>query len=184
MQWFANIASQGDVTALLDELDESGVKSSGDCYFLPYLSGERTPYNNPAMKGRFVGLTQQTTRAHMTYAVLEGVAFALKDGLQVINDAKVAIDSLSIIGGGAKSHYWRQLICDTLGLPITYRAGGDVGPALGAARLAAMSENDVELTNIARAVPKAIANHHPNVERQKALQTRYQTFRHLAAETL
>lgn len=105
-------------------------------WFLPYLCGERTPHNNPKAKGVFFGLTHQHGPAELARAVLEGVGYALADGIDAVNACGIRPDSVILIGGGARSHYWRQMLADISGLSMDYCTGGDVGPALGAARLA------------------------------------------------
>ena len=107
--------------------------------FLPYLSGERTPHNDPDATGVFFGLTHATTRADLTRAVLEGVACALADGQAALQAAGARIDRLSVSGGGARSRFWGRLLASALGRPLTYHAGGEYGPAFGAARLARLA---------------------------------------------
>lgn len=183
LQWFANVAAAGDVQTLLDELGHSPEPASEqNCYFTPYLSGERTPHNNPSLTGRFCGLTHNTSRKDMTYAVLEGVAFSFKDGLQVMQDAGVTLDSVSVIGGGARSSAWRQLIADVLGITLTYRKGGEVGPALGAAKLALLNEFDKTEIKRLCPVPDAIEHHTPNNSRCDLLNRRYSMFKQLAQQ--
>lgn len=105
-------------------------------WFLPYLSGERTPHNNVNAKGVFYGMTPQTTRADLANATLEGVGFALLDGMDALHAAGLVPDSVTVIGGGSRSAWWTQMLADISGRALTLRAGGEVGPALGAARLA------------------------------------------------
>jgi len=107
--------------------------------FLPYLSGERTPHADPGATGSFHGLTHQHSRDDLSYAVLEGVAFAFADGMAALREAGSDPKRLLAIGGGARSDTWLQLLADTLGLQVDRPAGAEVGPALGAARLALMS---------------------------------------------
>ena len=140
------------------------------------MSGERTPYNNPTMTGEFTGLTASTRRADMTYAVLEGIAFAFKNGLEVMHEAGVFPSEIAVIGGGARSEFWRQLIADTLGVAITYRAGGDVGPALGAARLAQMAVNPNAPVDSICSAPTVLASHLPRVEQNEIHNQRFKTF--------
>ena len=104
--------------------------------FLPYLTGERTPHADPHARGAFVGLTTRHTRAHLTRAVLEGVAFALRDNLDLLGDAGLALPGeVRISGGGAKSGLWRQILADTLNVDL-HRVKVVEGAALGAAVLA------------------------------------------------
>ena len=108
--------------------------------FLPYLSGERTPHNDPNAQGVLFGLTHESGPAELTQAVLEGVALGFADGLDVLSSG-AAIETISVIGGGARSDYWGRILAAALGRPLTYRKNADVGPALGAARLAQMGAN-------------------------------------------
>jgi xylulokinase len=104
--------------------------------FLPYLTGERTPHNDAFATGVFSGLTPATTRADLTRAVLEGVAFAFADAAACLAAAGTELEAAAFIGGGARSAAWAQILADVLGLPITRYVGGEKGPAFGAARLA------------------------------------------------
>lgn len=102
--------------------------------FVPYLSGERTPHLDPFARGGFIGLTSRHSGAHMTRAVMEGVAYSLKDCLDLVVDAGVLAHEIRTTGGGARSKIWRQLQADIFSLPV-YRAVVDEGPAYGAALL-------------------------------------------------
>jgi xylulokinase len=104
--------------------------------FLPYLSGERTPHNQPLATACWFGLTAAHGREDMAYAVAEGVAFGLLDGLQTLSSTESTLQSLSLVGGGARDAWWAQLLANTLGLTLTLHEGAETGAALGAARLA------------------------------------------------
>jgi xylulokinase len=104
--------------------------------FLPYLSGERTPHNNPQAQGVLFGLSGGHDAASVGYAVIEGVAFGLRDGWASMNKARGQVAQLSLIGGGARSALWAKLIASTLGVPLLTHEGGEACGALGAARLA------------------------------------------------
>ncbi|HDR9360434.1 TPA: xylulokinase, partial [Burkholderia vietnamiensis] len=108
-------------------------------WFLPYLSGERTPHNDVNAKGVFYGLTPDTRRADLANATLEGVGFALLDGIDALHAAGLAPEHITVIGGGSRSAYWTQMLADLSGRALTLREGGEVGPALGAARLAQLA---------------------------------------------
>lgn len=125
----------GDLTSAAGSVEPNNATP----IFLPYLSGERTPHNDPAAQGVVFGLTHSTSRADLAYSVLEGVAFALVDGLDVLTEAGTGIDALSVIGGGARSAVWGRMIASSFDRPLHYHAGGDVGPAFGAARLARLA---------------------------------------------
>lgn len=115
--------------------EDANTPSRG-AFFLPYLSGERTPHNNPTAKGAFFGLTHEDNQVSLAQAALEGVAFGLADGLDALRSAGAAPQALSVIGGGARSLYWGKILASSFNLPLHYRGGAAVGPAFGAARLA------------------------------------------------
>ena len=117
-------------------LAEQAGAANGAEVFLPYLSGERTPHNDPHIRGAFLNLGNETTPAKIAAAVLEGVAFAHADGLAALRDAGSQIDELRVIGGGARSLHWGRIIASALDVRLVYLDGGEVGPALGAAKLA------------------------------------------------
>ena len=135
LDWAAKLTGLGSVPALIAAA-QSADDNADPVWFLPYLSGERTPHNNPQAKGVFFGLTHQHGPAELARAVLEGVGYALADGMDVVHSCGVKPDSVTLIGGGARSAYWRQMLADISGQQLDFRTGGDVGPALGAARLA------------------------------------------------
>ncbi len=133
LSWLSELMGV-EVSVLLDEA-ETADRETGDLIFLPYLTGERTPHNDPNAMGVFFGLTSATGRADLTRAVLEGVAFAFADGQASLQAAGTEIGQTSVIGGGARSPFWGRILAATLGRPLTYHLGGEVGPAFGAARL-------------------------------------------------
>jgi xylulokinase len=135
LSWAVEATGAANEKALLAEA-EACSPSEDIPIFLPYLSGERTPHNNPMAKGVFFGLTHGTTRGALGRAVLEGVAFAFADGQHALKDARADIKEVSVIGGGAQSLLWGQILASALGRPLSYRTGGELGPAFGATRLA------------------------------------------------
>lgn len=142
VSWVTQLTKAENEAALMAEL-ETAAKKSGRFdnapIFLPYLSGERTPHNDPSARGVFFGLSHDTERADLAYAVLEGVAFALADGQAALQDAGTRLGDVSVIGGGSRGAFWGQILADVLWRPLTYREAADVGPALGAARLARLA---------------------------------------------
>ena len=140
LDWAARLTGLTTVPALINAAENADT-SVDPIWFLPYLSGERTPHNNPQAKGVFFGLTHQHGPAELAKAVLEGVGYALADGMDVVHACGVTPESNTLIGGGARSPWWRQMLADISGLQLDYRTGGDVGPALGAARLAQIAVN-------------------------------------------
>ncbi len=138
LKWVAELTGAKDEAALLAEVEAAG-EAPGTVLFLPYLSGERTPHNDPNAKGVFFGLTHDTNRAALGRAVLEGVARALADGQDALMATGQSIDSVSVIGGGARSPVWGRILAAVLDRPLTYHTEGEIGPAFGAARLARLA---------------------------------------------
>jgi xylulokinase len=132
---------------------EAAGPASGPELFLPYLSGERTPHNDPQVRGAFLQLDYETTPERLAQATLEGVAFALGDGLDALRSAGTEVSQLSVIGGGARSRYWGETIAATLGVELVYLRGGEVGPALGAARLAQIAVDGGSPADVCEAPP-------------------------------
>lgn len=152
LAWWARIAGANEAS-LLAELQEAGVASTSGPVFLPYLSGERTPHNDATASGAFVGLTAAHGRADMTRAVLEGVAFAFADGLNALETKGGCIQALTAIGGGARSALWLNILASALGRSLRTVSGGEVGPALGAARLARIASGGGGVTDTAMSLP-------------------------------
>lgn len=109
-----------------------------DVYYLPYLMGERSPHNDPSARGAFLGLRMDTTRADMTQAVLEGVAFAFKDCVEIAKAQGIEIPASRVCGGGAKSALWRTILANVLGIPLELPQT-EQGPGYGGAMLAAVA---------------------------------------------
>ncbi len=135
LSWVCKLTGAADEAALLEELARDG-RPSERLLFLPYLSGERTPHNDPHATGVFIGLDHATDRVALARAVLEGVAFAFADGQRALLEAGSRIETVSVIGGGARSPLWGAILASVLERPLVYRRGGELGAALGAARLA------------------------------------------------
>lgn len=145
LSWVTRLTGAADEAALLAEI-EAADRDTGSLVFLPYLSGERTPHNDPDAMGVFFGLTHDHGRADLARAVLEGVAFALADGQEALTEAGTTIGDVALIGGGSRSRLWGDILAAALDRPLIGHAGGAVGPAFGAARLArlAVSGEDPE----------------------------------------
>ncbi len=159
---------------LLAGLPVGGVRANAPL-FLPYLSGERTPHADPEATASFLDLTHAATRDDMSYSVLEGVAFIFADGQAALREAGSDPKRFLAIGGGARSDVWLQLLADVLQAPIDRPAGAEVGPALGAARLALLSiGHPLASVVIAPALAKAFL---PDAARGAILQQRLARFR-------
>ncbi|WLI78099.1 xylulokinase [Kosakonia sp. H02] len=183
LDWAAKLTGLGSVQALISAAQQAD-DNAGDVWFLPYLSGERTPHNNPQAKGVFFGLTHQHGQGELARAVLEGVGYALADGMDVVHACGVTPQSITLIGGGARSAWWRQMLADISGLQLDYRTGGDVGPALGAARLAQIAVNPQ--TPLATLLPQLPIEqqHLPDAQRHAHYASRRETFRQIYQQLL
>ena len=132
--WVEDILQSGDHNSEQKNIADAALGANG-VYFLPYLNGERTPHNDPDGRGAFVGMTLTTTRADLTQAVLEGVAFSLRDIKEIVQKLGLNAKTARIIGGGAKSTLWCKIIANVLQLRVE-KINSQEGPALGAAILA------------------------------------------------
>lgn len=178
LDWAAKLTGLGSVPALLAAA-QAADENADPVWFLPYLSGERTPHNNPQAKGVFFGLTHQHGPAELARAVLEGVGYALADGMDVVHSCGVKPDSVTLIGGGARSAYWRQMLADISGQQLDFRTGGDVGPALGAARLAQLGVHQgAAFSDLLPQLPLEQA-HLPDAQRFARYAPRRETFRQI-----
>ena len=137
-KWWMDILEAPDYAA-----QQSGIQVLGEdpVYFLPYLMGERSPHNDVDARGAFVGLSMDTSRQQMTQAVLEGVAFAIRDCVEAARAQGVAPESSMLCGGGAKSPLWRTILANVLGIPLTLPKT-EQGPSYGGAVLAAVAAGD------------------------------------------
>lgn len=176
--WIEGINKSKDYTQFVEE--EAG-KSKYDekLLFLPYLTGERTPHNDPDARGAFVGLNIQYERADMTRSVLEGITFGLKDSLELIKAAGVYTDVARVSGGGAKSNFWKQMIADIFNLKVE-TINSTEGPAFGAAILAAVG--DGYFSSVDEACEKLIQvidTKYPNSRNIDFYEKKYQKFKKL-----
>ncbi|SDX42855.1 xylulokinase [Albimonas donghaensis] len=142
LDWFARIAGQ-PASALAAELDETA-QAPGPVAFLPYLAGERTPHNDAAVRGGFFGLSHAADRPMLTRAVMDGVAFCLRDCLDALRAAGQDVERATAVGGGSRSRVWLISVANALGVPIDIPASGEFGATLGAARLALIAAEGAE----------------------------------------
>jgi xylulokinase len=136
LSWWAGICGCREAD-LLAELHPA--EGPGEVVFRPYLDGERTPHNDPKLRGAFRKLSSATDRPAMTRAVLEGVAFALRDGLDALKEAGSDPAELAVVGGGSRSEAWMSILAGILDKPLYQLSQGEHGAALGAARLARLA---------------------------------------------
>lgn len=182
LQWYRDtLAPETRFDELVAEATEAPTGSAG-LLFLPYLTGERTPYPDPLARGAWVGLTVRHRRAHLTRAVLEGVAFGLKDSFALLQGAGLgAIEQVRVSGGGAKSQLWRQILADVLNVELV-TVNTTEGAAYGAALLAGVGAGvwpDVD-TACAQTIKteNAVA---PNAEDVSRYESLYPHYRNLYA---
>ncbi|APG85929.1 xylulose kinase XylB [Sinorhizobium americanum CCGM7] len=176
LNWHSGITGKS-AAELTGELGDT-LKAPGSVSFLPYLSGERTPHNDAAIRGAFAGLGHESSRAALTQAVLEGVSFAIRDSLEALRAAGTTLDRVTAIGGGSRSRYWLRSIATALDLPVDLPADGDFGAAFGAARLGLIAATgaDPVATCSAPATAETIA---PDASLVGAYEDAYQRYRRL-----
>jgi xylulokinase len=138
LDWVATLTREPDLPRLVASAAARGLQRRSP-FFLPYLSGERTPHNDPDCRGVFFGIDAGTSAADLALAVLEGVALAFADGMDVLLEGGSSVNEISVTGGGARLAYWGELLAAALNRPLTYRQGSEVGAAAGAARLARLA---------------------------------------------
>jgi len=176
LNWLSDVTGRS-AAELTGELGEA-LKAPGGATFLPYLSGERTPHNDAAIRGVFAGLGHESGRAVLTQAVLEGVAFAFRDCLEALRQAGTTLDRVTAIGGGSRSTYWLKAIATALGLPVDIPAEGDFGAAFGAARLGLISAEGADPVAIC-AAPAISHSVDPDRTMTDAYETAYRRYRAL-----
>lgn len=176
LNWLAGITgrSQEDLTGELGQ----DLRAPSPVTFLPYLSGERTPHNDAAIRGAFAGLAHQSDRAALTQAVLEGVAFAFRDNLEALKAAGTTLDRVTAIGGGSRSRYWLKTIATALGIPMDIPADGDFGAAFGAARLGLIAAENADPSAVCTP-PETADSIEPDAPLAPAFEEAYRRYRAL-----
>ncbi len=174
--WMDEIIGTKDYAAEQKQIEKLG---ENHVYFLPYLMGERSPHNNPNARGTFIGMTMDTTRADMTQAVLEGVAFALRDSFEVAKSLGIKIERTKICGGGAKSPLWKKMIANILNVKVDV-IESEEGPALGGAMLAAVACGEyANVEEVAAKIVKVIDTVEPEAELVAKYEERYNQFKQI-----
>ena len=163
----------GTEQAAITKLGENHV------YFLPYLMGERSPHNDPDARGTFIGMTMDTSRADMTQAVLEGVAFALRDSFEIAKSLGIQINRTKICGGGAKSLLWKKIIANVLNVKVDVPETEE-GPGYGAAILAAVACSEyASVEEAAQKLLKVVDTVEPDAELAAKYEKRYAQFKQI-----
>jgi len=176
LQWFRNALCQADIAAarrakrdiydLLAEEAERTPTGADGLFFLPYLSGERTPHADPDARGCFVGLTTAHTRGHLVRAIMEGVTYSLRESLAIFEQLDVPVRRIRATGGGARSPLWRQIQADVFGRRVA-TIGSEEGSAYGAALLAAVGAGAFK--NVEEACKAVIREVDPTKPNRKAM---------------
>ncbi len=161
--------------------EQADIKNLGEnnVFYLPYLMGERSPHNNPDARAMFIGMSMDTTREEMTQAVLEGVAFGLRDSLEVARSLGIKIERTKICGGGAKSPLWKKIIANIMNMKVDV-IESEEGPALGGAMLAAVGCGEYpDVETIASKLVKVVDTVEPEAELVAKYEEKYQKFRRI-----
>lgn len=176
LAWAAQLF--GDTPAGLARLVEECFSGPSETVFLPYLSGERSPHNDPYAKGVFFGMTPVSDKHSLAQAVMEGVAFSFADAKDSITRTGTTIDRIYMLGGGARSRIWTQIIASVLNCPISRCKDMDAGPAFGVARLARLAVTG-EAPETVCTCPHVMDTIQPDPELSKAYAPRIEQFRRL-----
>ncbi len=176
LNWLAKLLGQDAAALSRGGGDQYG--GPGEEIFLPYLSGERTPHNNANARGSFVGLSHLSSAHTMAQAVMEGVAFAVRDCQRVLADAGTKIDTLIAVGGGSKSDLWLEMIATNLDMAIAVPEDGDFGGAFGAARLGLIAATGADPKTVCTK-PKIEKTIQPRADLKAAYDQQYQRYRAL-----
>jgi xylulokinase len=179
LDWIARMLGEAKIGELLQRV-EARFRGPSPVIFLPYLSGERTPHNDPDARGGFFGLEASTDRLDLVQAVLDGGAFSFMDAQLALGAAGRSAAPVAAIGGGARSRFWLRLIASALGVPVLASAGADKGPAFGAARLARMALTGEPAATVC-AKPETVEEIAPDPRLHDAYAERFVTYRRLYA---
>ena len=172
--WMEDILKTADFAGEQENISSLG---KNHVYFLPYLMGERSPHNDPDARGAFIGLTMETTKKDMTLAMMEGVAFAIRDSYEVAKSLGIMVEKTKMCGGGAKSHLWRRILSNVLNLKVEIPEVEE-GPAMGGAMLAAVGCGKYEsVEDIAQGIVRVKETVEPDPEIASLYNERYETFR-------
>ena len=178
-KWFCeDILGTADYAAEQADIDRSKLGRS-HVYFLPYLMGERSPINDTDARGVFIGMSMDTSRADLVQAVLEGVAFAIRDSFEVAKSLGISIPRSNICGGGSKSALWRTILANVLGIPLDI-VKTEQGPGYGAALLAMVADGQYETVQAAcDALVEVVDTIEPDTDLTARYEDRYQRFKQI-----
>ena len=172
--WMEDIIGTEDFAAEQKDITKLG---ENNVFFLPYLMGERSPHNNPDARAMFIGMSMDTTRADMTQAVLEGVAFGIRDSFEVAKSLGINITRTKICGGGAKSPLWKKIMANVLGITVEV-IESEEGPGYGGAILAAVGCGEyASVEEAADKLVKVVGTVEPDAQLTALYEEKYQKFR-------
>ncbi len=176
--WMDDIIGTKDYAAEQKDITDDKL-GNNHVFFLPYLMGERSPHNDPMARGTFIGLTMDNSRSDMTQAILEGVAYALRDSFEVARSLGIKIERTKICGGGAKSPLWKKMIANILNIKVDV-IESEEGPAMGGAMLAAVACGEyASVEEAAQKIVRVIDTVEPDPEIAARYEARYQQFKQI-----
>lgn len=176
--WMDDIIGTQDYAAEQKPISDDKL-GANNVFYLPYLMGERSPHNNPDARAMFVGMSMDTTRADMTQAVLEGVAFAMRDCYEIAKDLGINITETKICGGGAKSPLWRKIMANVLNINVNI-IESEEGPGLGGAMLAAVACGEyASVQEAADKIVKVVGTEKPDPALAARYDERYAIFKEI-----
>ena len=174
--WMDNILKDIDYKEAQSHITKD-MLGNNHVYFLPYLMGERSPHNDPLARATFTGMTMDSTRTDMTQAVLEGVAFAIRDSFEIARSLGINITETKMCGGGAKSELWCTIMANVLGIKV-HLLKSEEGPSMGAAMLAMVAAGEYE--NVKQAADSIVGicrTIEPEKDIADRYNSRYNTFK-------
>jgi len=181
LRWVTRLTGMPDEQTLLDQVQAQlpmGQPVPLDTpLFLPYLAGERTPHNDPLLRGGFMNLGHDCTPAMLGYAVMEGVGFGLLDALRAVQSAGASVGACALVGGGARSEYWAQLLANILQREIFTLQGSELSACIGAAKLGFVAIG--QGASLLQAGLPVKARYWPDATQQPVLEARYRKFQGL-----
>lgn len=182
LSWFASLIGRGhEIGDLIRDSEAFSRDASRRAHapiFIPYLTGERTPHNDPEAHGIFAGLRAEHDAVAMAYAVMEGVGFCFADHFDILSDAGITLKNCLLVGGGARSDFWGQMLADIVNFPLDLPEGAELGGAFGAARLAMLAANAGTETEICYR-PKIKTRFTPDAHQRQIVMPRLKRFRAL-----
>lgn len=183
LQWLRNQLAQAEIAAAkrlktdpYNLMTEEAAEAPAGCeglFFLPYLTGERTPHADPNARGAWIGLSLRHGRAHLIRSVMEGATYAMRDSLEIINELKIPIREIRLSGGGARSDFWRQMQADVYGRRVV-TINAEEGPAYGVALLAAAGTGHYKsVVEACTAAIKVVSSTDPQAEAKRVYTKSY-----------